>query len=193
MNTRLKRILPIFLVLILIILSIIMTIVINKNQQEEKIINSVYEIINEETIQDKIEEIETVEDLFINIKDENVIGIIKIDKIKFEGLVYEGTSLDVLDKGVGHFENTPIINGNVCFAAHNTSKYWANLHTLQTNDLITYTSILGTKTYEVFNIQEIEETDWSLLENTNENIITLITCVKGKSNLRLCVQAIEKN
>ena len=41
------------------------------------------------------------------------------------------------------------------------------------------------------NIQVIFETDWSLLQNTEENKITMITCIKNKRNQRLCVQASE--
>ena len=119
------------------------------------------------------------------------IGMIKIYKINFEGKIYEGTSLEVLAKGVGHFDNSPYLDGNVCLAAHNTSKFWAKLKTLKKGDKITYDSFLGTREYEVFELSEIEETDWTKLENTNENVLTLITCVKGNKPKRLCVRAIE--
>lgn len=120
-------------------------------------------------------------------------GVIKIDKIDFEGLIYEGTSLDTLANGVGHFKNSPYLNGNVCLAAHNTDEFWEKLHTIQKGDKITYTSFLGAKSYEVYNIAQISETDWSLLSNTDNNIITLITCIKENRSQRLCVQAMEIN
>ena len=41
-------------------------------------------------------------------------------------------------------------------------------------------------------IKEIKSTDWSIITQTSENIITLITCIKNKPNLRLCVKAVEK-
>ena len=41
------------------------------------------------------------------------------------------------------------------------------------------------------NIQAIYETDWSLLEPTEENKLTLITCITNKRPQRLCVQATE--
>ena len=37
----------------------------------------------------------------------------------------------------------------------------------------------------------IEETDWSYLQETEDNRITLITCVANKPKNRLCVQAVE--
>lgn len=81
--------------------------------------------------------------------------------------------------------------GNICLAAHNTSNFWENLYTLENNDIITYTNVLGTKDYRVFNIKQIDETDLSCLQNTENNILTLITCVKNVPNKRLCVQAIN--
>ena len=127
----------------------------------------------------------------LQIDGETVIGVIKIDKIGFEGLIYEGTTLTTLDKGVGHFENSSYLNGNVCLAAHNSSKYWAKLYTLENGDKITYTSFLGTKEYKVNSITQISATDWSKLEKSNENILTLITCVRKNPSQRLCVQALE--
>ena len=108
------------------------------------------EIYCDENIQDRIDtDFTDMDDLMQQIDGEYVIGVIKIDKIGFRGLVYKGTSLDTLSKGVGHFESSPYLNGNVCLAAHNTSQYWAKLHTLEIGDKITYTSFLGTKEYKV--------------------------------------------
>lgn len=132
------------------------------------------------------------EDLTLNLNGTTIVGVLKIDKINFEGLVYEGTKDKILKKGIGHFENTPILKGNVALAGHNYWNLFAKLNTLQNGDKISYVSYLGTKEYEVFSAKEIDETDFSLLENTKENIITLITCIKGKPEKRLCVQAIEK-
>lgn len=48
------------------------------------------------------------------------------------------------------------------------------------------------KVYFIDKIEIIRNTDWSYLENTKENKITLITCVENEPNLRRCVQGIEK-
>jgi LPXTG-site transpeptidase (sortase) family protein len=47
--------------------------------------------------------------------------------------------------------------------------------------------------YVVEKIEIINETDWSFLETTKDNRITLITCVEDMPELRRCIQAIEKN
>ena len=41
--------------------------------------------------------------------------------------------------------------------------------------------------YDKKEIKEIEETDFSVLEPSTTDKLTLITCVKGQKKLRLCV------
>lgn len=191
MNKHIKRLLITSFVLIFIIIAIISTYFITKYFTDKAIINKVTEIYSDDNVQDRLNNEEN--ELLLQIDGETVLGVIEIEKIGFEGLVYEGTSLSTLAKGVGHFENSPYLDGNVCLAAHNTNKFWAKLHTLHSGDKITYHSFLGTKVYYVVSVNEISEDDWSSLENTNDNFLTLITCVKGKRNQRLCVQALEFN
>ncbi len=168
-------------------------------------ISEIYDDYAEENVQNRLleEVVNNNENIDVNNtstttlmetkNDEDVLGVIKIDKIKYEGLVYDGTSLETLAKGVGHFENSPYFEGNVCLAAHNTIQHWAKLNTVELGDKIIYTSFLGTKTYKVSTVKQIDETDWEMLKNTKDNRITLITCVKGVPTQRLCVQGIEIN
>lgn len=113
-----------------------------------------------------------------------------IPNIKLEAEIKQGTSLDVLKNAVGHFENTSLLNGNVGLAAHNNT-FFKDLKNLKIGDKIIYESEYGTKEYKIDTIEKINDTDWSYLQNTKENRITLITCVKNMPYLRLCVQAIE--
>lgn len=194
MSKNVKRTFTIsILIIIIIIIAIILTFFMVQYFINKTKINNVCEIYSDNNVQDRLnnDNNTTNDDLTIQIDGETVLGVITIDKINFQGLVYEGTTLDTLDKGVGHFESSPYLNGNVCLAAHNSNKFWAKLHTLENGDKITYISFLGTKKYEVNHITQISETDWSMLKNTNENLLTLITCVKGVPSQRLCVQAKE--
>jgi LPXTG-site transpeptidase (sortase) family protein len=195
LSKNIKRAIIISISVILVIVTIISTFFIIKYLKEKQKVDSVIEIYSDENIQERLDtDNNDMEDnLMLQIDGETVLGVIQIEKIGFEGLIYEGTSLDTLAKGVGHFESSSYLEGNVCLAAHNTNKFWAKLHTLETGDKITYISFLGTKEYQVTNKTQISETDWSLLENTNENTLTLITCVKGQKEKRLCVQATEIN
>lgn len=193
MSKKLKIAITVATSVLIIVIVIISTFFIVKHFKYKEKIDNIIEDYSDENIQDRLdnEAIKSTDDLMQQIDGEYVIGVIKIDKNGFSGLVYKGTSLDTLSKGVGHFDSSPYLNGNVCLAAHNTSKYWAKLHTLKKGDKIIYTSFLGTKEYSVTDMLQISETDWTKLSNTTENMLTLLTCVKGKPTQRLCVQALE--
>lgn len=193
MSKKLKIAITVATSVLIIVIVIISTFFIVKHFKYKEKIDNIIEDYSDENIQDRLdnEAIKSTDDLMQQIDGEYVIGVIKIDKIGFSGLVYKGTSLDTLSKGVGHFDSSPYLNGNVCLAAHNTSKYWAKLHTLKKGDKIIYTSFLGTKEYSVTDMLQISETDWTKLSNTTENMLTLLTCVKGKPTQRLCVQALK--
>ena len=192
MNKKIIRIsiITFFIIILTISMFFIVKYLVNRNN-----INYVYNEYSYDYPQDRLDNtnIEKNNDLMLKINNEHVVGIIKIDKINFEGLVYEGTSTSTLNKGVGHFENSAFFDGNVCLAAHNSNHYRAKLNTLQNEDIIYYTSFLGTRKYKVNNISKISETDWSFIENNDKNSISLITCVKGIPSQRLLVQGIEFN
>lgn len=117
-----------------------------------------------------------------------------IQKINLDAPILEGTSKEVLRKGVGHFETTSKLNGNVCLAAHNRGykyNYFQEIKNLEIGDIITYVTKNGNKEYKVIRNETIKETDLSCIENTNENIITLITCEENKRECRRCVQGKE--
>lgn len=129
------------------------------------------------------------------LNDNNVIGKIEIPILKINAPIQDGTSAEILKKSVGHFSKTKYWNGNVVLASHNRgtyAHYFEKINKLKIGDKIEYKTKLGTKEYWVNSINEISEDDLSVLNNTEENTMTLITCIKNKSNLRLCVRAIEK-
>ena len=121
------------------------------------------------------------------------LGRLKISKLGLNVKVYEDESLENLAKGAGHFKSTSCWDGNVGIAGHNrgVTNHFGKIHTLVAGDKIVYTTQLGTRTYEVFYVGQISETDFSRLDRTSENIITLITCVRDVRNMRWCVQARE--
>jgi sortase A len=122
------------------------------------------------------------------------IGVLKAPGIKLSVRVYEGTGAAVLKKGAGHFEETSVWDGNVAFASHNrgASDYFGKIHTLEVGDTITWTTKLGTRTYEVVSVAKVSETDRSGLASSTENMLTLYTCVRDQREYRWCVQAVER-
>ena len=128
-------------------------------------------------------------------KNENIIGKLIIPKIDLEAPIQEGTSQKVLRFAIGHFENSSFFDGNVALAAHNRgniTNYFADVKNLTFGDEIIYKTRMGERRYRVCEIKEIEETDWSVISNLDDNMITLITCINNKPEYRLCVQGIEK-
>ena len=120
---------------------------------------------------------------------------ILIPAINLKAPIGEGTSIDVLNTKVGHFEETAIKVGNIGLAGHNRGykyNYFENLKNLKIEDEIIYVHDNFTKTYIVEKNEIILNSDWSRLNKTEENIITLITCVENEPNYRRCVQAVEK-
>lgn len=151
-------------------------------------------------------EIETITEEDIEIMKENEpkeneseetnedIWQVEIPAINLIAPIAEGTSQEIMLEYVGHFENTDIYEGNIGLAAHNRGypiNYFSRLKELKKEDIVIYKTKLGTKTYAIKTIEIIEDTNWSYLQETNDNRITLITCVENKPNQRLCIQGIE--
>lgn len=131
----------------------------------------------------------------ISLLSNGAIGRISIPALKIKNYyVWEGTTSSSMNKGVGHFTSTSVWDGNACFAGHNRGAKYVigGIKDLEPGDEITYTTSLGTRTYEVVTVTKIKNDDWSYLEATSDNRITLVTCVAGDSSRRWCVQAVEK-
>jgi len=153
---------------------------------------------NEETsnivVGDIIKNIELTEQK--EIKNDDIIGKLTIpDILLIDAPIRESVELSTLSQAIGHFTSTSLYEGNVGLASHNSGSsgtYFKDLYKIKKGNEIYYETNYGTKKYVVETITEIEETDFSYLQETKDNRITLITCVKNKPNLRLCVQAVEK-
>ncbi|MBQ6992501.1 MAG: class D sortase [Clostridia bacterium] len=169
----------------------------NKITQEErkqnKMVQEKNNIVTEEFTDNQTEEsVEVIEKATEEIRQ---IGTIKIPIFNVVAPVAEGTSEDIMNQYVGHFENTSLWDGNIGLAAHNRGypvNYFANIKDLQIGDEIIYEIENQSRTYLVNEITIIEDTDWSYLQETNDNRITLITCVENEPSYRRCIQGIEK-
>ena len=119
---------------------------------------------------------------------------ISIPTINLKAQISEGTTKEVMDKYVGHFVDTGVIKGNICLGAHNRGypvNYFENIKSLNKNDLIFYKKEDKTYCFKVETVTVIKDTDWTYLEETEDNRITLITCVENEPDYRRCVQAVE--
>lgn len=120
---------------------------------------------------------------------------IKIPVIALEAEIAEGTEKQVMDFFVGHFADTAKKQGNIGLAAHNRGyrvNYFADLKKVKKGDEIEYQFEEFQTQFVVTKNVIISDEDWSYLEDTKDNTITLITCVENEPQYRRCVQASEK-
>ena len=119
----------------------------------------------------------------------------KISSIGLSVSVYDGESNASMKKGLGHFSYTSAWDGNVGLCGHNggSSGYFEDLKDVEKGRIKSPNKTkYGTRTYKVTSIKKIDDDDFSdLLDDTTDNRLTLITCVRNQSTKRLCVIAKE--
>ena len=119
---------------------------------------------------------------------------IEIPTINLMAPIAEGTDSNTLNLNVGHFIDTAIEIGNIGLAAHNRGyqyNYFQNLKKLKKEDRIIYTHNEFKKEYVVNVIEIIENSNWNYLKESEDNKITLITCIENEPKYRRCIQAVE--
>lgn len=160
-----------------------------------KVNNSNFQIYSDENNnQSTIEEIK--EDVKKDEKEETKEEkwFLEIPCINLRADIKEGTTKEIMDDYIGHFEDTKIENGNIGLAAHNRgykNNYFENIKNLKEGDKIYYHHNNYEKEYTVEKHIIIKDTDWTNLEDTIENTITLITCVENQKEYRRCIQGKE--
>lgn len=127
------------------------------------------------------------------VRSDGSIGTLKIPTLGISYKAYEGETSSSMNKGVGHFSSTSGWDGNIGLCGHNrgSSHNIGSIKNLSIGDRITYTTVLGKRTYYVSFVGKIASDDWSYLEATSDNCITLITCSANEPEYRWCVQAEE--
>lgn len=181
LSKKKKIIVSISILLIIIAITIMSVLLVNcfnnKDKDESIIDTNTMSITN--TADDNQEE------------EQGVIAYLTIPSISLTNApVKEGTDMDTLNNYLGHFTDSAYLEGNVAIAGHNRGyekNYFENLDKVRQGDEITYQTKYQTKKYKVSEVKTIKDKDVYVIENTPENKITLITCVKNKGNLRLCV------
>lgn len=187
------------ILLISFIISILIFIFFNqiffKNQ------NKFFENSLEKIIPDNIEiELKTpnstvaISEQYQNNIDTQKIWQIEIPKINLVAPIAEGTSTNIMNEYVGHFEETPKNKGNIGLAAHNRGykiNYFRDLKLLQKGDLIIYTYNGEISKYSVNELGSIKDTDWSKLESSSQDKLTLITCLEDEPEYRRYIQAVK--
>lgn len=113
-----------------------------------------------------------------------IMGYIEIPKINVRIPIYHGTSAKVLQKGVGHLEDSSFPVGgagtHAVLSGHRglpSAKLFTDLDQMQNDDLF-YITIIGEKlAYKVDQISVVEPSDVEQLRiQKGEDYVTLVTC-----------------
>lgn len=161
---------------------------------DENIENNMNELVEEsenKKYSDSVKQYDTLSK--INIYRTNKWRI-KIPVLGLDAPISQGTSNEELRRTVGHFEETDRWDGNVALAAHNRGykcNFFQEIRKLKDGDTIVYSTDKGQRQYKVVLNKVIKETDWTYIQNTKDNRLTLITCEMNKREYRRCVQAVE--
>ena len=121
------------------------------------------------------------------------IGTIKSPSLGINMKLWEGETSASMSKGLGHYSSTSSWDGNVGACGHNRGAKYVigSIKDLKQGDTITYTTIYGTRAYAVTTVKIISNSDWSYLQATADNRITLTTCLANHPESRVVVQAVE--
>ncbi len=112
---------------------------------------------------------------------ENLIGILSIPKIDLTVGIGEGVDNTTLKYSVGHFAETakPGQKGNLCLIGHRSYAYgqfFNRLDELEKNDEIIIESKGNIYKYKVTETKVVKPEEVSVLDQTKDSQITLITC-----------------
>ena len=105
------------------------------------------------------------------------VAVLSIDHLGIEVPVYDGTSEDVLKRGVGRIEGTARVDheGNLGIAGHRDS-FFRPLKDIEIGDMMELQTGDGIVTYAVSSIEIVEPEDVFVLAPTSERTLTLVTC-----------------
>lgn len=105
------------------------------------------------------------------------LGRIEISAIGLSAIILEGTDARTLRRAVGHIPGTPLPGqqGNVAITGHRDTFFRALRH-IRKDDEIKLTTLEGSYRYWVDSIKVVKPEDTEVLDNSEDAILTLVTC-----------------
>ena len=106
-----------------------------------------------------------------------LIGSIAIARLGVLATIVEGTDTANLRRAVGHVESTgmPGRPGNIGLAGHRDT-FFRPLKDIRADDIITVTTVEGEYRYRVISTRVVVPTEVSVLDRSEAEILTLVTC-----------------
>jgi len=105
------------------------------------------------------------------------LGRIEISTIGLTAMILEGTDSRTLRRAVGHIPGTPLPGqrGNVAITGHRDT-FFRPLRNIRKEDEIRLTTLSGSYRYWVDSIKVVEPEDTKVLADSDDAILTLVTC-----------------
>lgn len=105
------------------------------------------------------------------------LAVLRIPSRNIEVPVFDSTDEWALNRGSGHVTGTslPGERGNVAIAAHRDG-FFRGLEDIEIGDEIELTAIDGHQIFRVSQLEIVDALDVSVLDPTDDAVITLITC-----------------
>ena len=105
------------------------------------------------------------------------LAILRIESTGIEVPVFDSTSKTALNRGSGHLTGTalPGTPGNIAIAGHRDG-FFRGLKDIQIGVEIELTTLDGQQDFRVSELMIVDPLDVSVLDPTEETVITLITC-----------------
>jgi sortase A len=109
--------------------------------------------------------------------DRGMIGRIDIPRLGVSVMIIEGTSGRTLRRAVGHISGTALPGqpGNVGLSGHRDT-FFRPLRNIQTNDIITVTTLFGEYRYRVVSTRIVGPSNIKVLDAGANESLTLVTC-----------------
>jgi sortase A len=107
----------------------------------------------------------------------DALGEIELTRIGVTAMILEGTDERTLRRAVGHIPGTPLPGqpGNVGIAGHRDTFFRA-LRNVRQDDEITLMTLDGSYRYRVDSIKVVGPKDTQVLDNSDGDSLTLVTC-----------------
>jgi sortase A len=124
------------------------------------------------------------------------LAILRIPRIHVEVAVLPGTSDFILDRAVGHIEDTalPGTDSNCGIAGHRDG-FFRGLKDIVVGDAIELETLKGRETYHIERVWIVQPEDVSVLDPTTVRSLTLVTCYPfyfiGSAPQRFIVRAVR--
>ena len=122
------------------------------------------------------------------------MAILSCERLDIKVSVAEGIGRDTLRISAGHFPDTALPGeGNFSIAGHSSLVYtclFNKLREAELGDVITVQTHDDLLTYVIDDIQVVNPDDVWVLEDTDESILTIVTCTNSGKN-RLILRASE--